>query len=55
LSRCGSFDGYEVTNNGLIKLTTKEGTALLVYSFPTNESIQLISISNKFFGTFYKQ
>ncbi|MCL1954842.1 MAG: hypothetical protein FWF68_06850 [Spirochaetes bacterium] len=46
---------FELTNNGLLKLIYKEGTALMSYSFTTNESIQIISTLTQYFGIFNKQ
>jgi hypothetical protein len=49
---------FTLTNNGLLKLLTKEDTIYLFYSFPTSESIRLDYISSQFpvwIGTFNKQ
>lgn len=54
-----NYEGtFEVTNNGLLKLITIKGTALLSCSFPTDEDIQLDFISTSFFvwhGAYKKQ
>jgi hypothetical protein len=54
-----NYEGtFEVTNNGLLKLITKKGTAYFSFSFPTNESLQLDFINTSFYvwyGTYNKQ
>jgi hypothetical protein len=49
---------FEVTNNGLIKLTTSKGIAYLYFLFPTDNKIRLDYIGSYFVvysGTFNKQ
>jgi hypothetical protein len=49
---------FEITNNGLLKLITPEGAALLPFSFQTDGTIILNHISSSFYiiwGTFNKQ